>query len=205
MTGRGFAYSERSGTLVAMVVEALELCIEGNIVQSTSRALFEEVTFDQRNVTSIDWAGYPILDIMDAPESIEVVLINRTTCHPREPGNRRLVPRRRQSRTQFTTPPAYGCARPPSPASASGPHFLESRVTRRRQKNDVSRRCNRCSFRFSDLGLHEIAMDAVSIVGPHSSPPSARPDISRELMFLVDEGTAASAPGAVKTAKDSMR
>jgi len=55
----------------------LRQCIEGNVVQSTSRALFEEVTFDRRNVTSIDWAGYPILDIKDCPESIDIVLIDR--------------------------------------------------------------------------------------------------------------------------------
>jgi nicotinate dehydrogenase subunit B len=110
VSGRGFAFSERSGTLVAIIAdvdveratgrvwprrfvvahdcgliinpEALKLCIEGNIVQASSRALFEEVTFDTRNVTSIDWVSYPILDIMDAPESIDIVLINRTDVPP---------------------------------------------------------------------------------------------------------------------------
>ena len=28
-------------------------------------------------VTSVDWAGYPILEMPDAPESIEVVMVNR--------------------------------------------------------------------------------------------------------------------------------
>jgi len=46
-------------------------------VQGTSRTLFEEVQFDANRVTSNDWVSYPILDIKDAPESIEVVLINR--------------------------------------------------------------------------------------------------------------------------------
>jgi CO/xanthine dehydrogenase Mo-binding subunit len=39
--------------------------------------LFEEVRFDERNVRSVDWVSYPILEIMDAPESIEIVTINR--------------------------------------------------------------------------------------------------------------------------------
>jgi CO/xanthine dehydrogenase Mo-binding subunit len=33
-------------------------------------------------VTSVDWASYPILEIRDAPESIEVVLINRPEVAP---------------------------------------------------------------------------------------------------------------------------
>lgn len=37
---------------------------------------------DQNAVTSVDWATYPILEIRDAPESIEVVLINRPEVAP---------------------------------------------------------------------------------------------------------------------------
>ncbi len=44
--------------------------------------LFEEVRFDRDRVTSVDWASYPILDIGDAPESIDVVLINRPDAAP---------------------------------------------------------------------------------------------------------------------------
>ena len=55
--------------------------IEGNVVQGVSRTLFEEVRFDERSVLSVDWATYPILEIGDAPESIEIATINR----PEEP------------------------------------------------------------------------------------------------------------------------
>jgi CO/xanthine dehydrogenase Mo-binding subunit len=51
--------------------------IEGNVVQGLSRTLFEEARFDERTVTSVDWASYPILEVGDAPESIEIVTINR--------------------------------------------------------------------------------------------------------------------------------
>ncbi|HLO31730.1 MAG TPA: molybdopterin cofactor-binding domain-containing protein [Anaerolineales bacterium] len=54
--------------------------IEGNIVQSLSRALKEEVQFDERSITSIDWQTYPILTFSEVPE-IEIVLIN----HPEQP------------------------------------------------------------------------------------------------------------------------
>jgi nicotinate dehydrogenase subunit B len=54
--------------------------IEGNVLQSLSRALYEEVTFDESHITSIDWDTYPILKFSDVPE-VEVVLIN----HPDQP------------------------------------------------------------------------------------------------------------------------
>jgi nicotinate dehydrogenase subunit B len=33
-------------------------------------------------VTSVDWASYPILELQDAPEAIEVVLIDRRDVAP---------------------------------------------------------------------------------------------------------------------------
>ncbi len=59
---------------------ALRNQIEGCIVQTLSRTLFEEVKFDASRVTSVDWTTYPILTFPDAPE-IEVALLN----HPEEP------------------------------------------------------------------------------------------------------------------------
>ena len=53
--------------------DGLRHCIEGNVVQGTSRALSEEVTFDRAKVTSIDWTSYPILDITEAPETVDIV------------------------------------------------------------------------------------------------------------------------------------
>ncbi len=50
--------------------------IEGNIVQSLSRALKEEVKFDEFRVTSVDWETYPILKFSEVPE-IDIVLLNR--------------------------------------------------------------------------------------------------------------------------------
>ena len=105
MTGRGFSYTERNGTVVAVVADVevdrrtgrvwarrftvahdcglivnpkgLELVIEGNVVQAVSRTLFEEVRFDRDQVLSVDWATYPILEMQDAPEQIDIVLLNR--------------------------------------------------------------------------------------------------------------------------------
>lgn len=54
--------------------------VEGNIVQTLSRTLHEEVRFDRSKVTSVDWHSYPVLTFPEVP-SIEVALIN----HPDQP------------------------------------------------------------------------------------------------------------------------
>jgi len=110
VSGRGIAYAQRNGTRVAMIAEVdidrrsgkiwvrkftvahdcgqiinpdgLRMTIEGNIVQGISRTLWEEVKFDNKNVTSVDWLSYPILDITETPEQIDVVLINHPEIAP---------------------------------------------------------------------------------------------------------------------------
>jgi CO/xanthine dehydrogenase Mo-binding subunit len=52
--------------------------IEGGILQATSRALVERVTWDDKRVTSVDWQSYPTLDMgMEVP-TVEVTLLNPT-------------------------------------------------------------------------------------------------------------------------------
>jgi len=109
-TGRGFAYMhyKHSETYVAMAMEVevdkasgairvrrvacahdcglvinpntLKAQIEGNILQTLSRTLLEEVAFDRARVTSVDWASYPILGFADAPD-ILIDIVDR----PQEP------------------------------------------------------------------------------------------------------------------------
>jgi nicotinate dehydrogenase subunit B len=50
--------------------------IEGNIMQTLSRTLHEEVTFDKSRVTSVDWVRYPLLRFPEAP-AVQVALIDR--------------------------------------------------------------------------------------------------------------------------------
>jgi nicotinate dehydrogenase subunit B len=54
--------------------------VEGNVIQSLSRALKEEVQFDEQRITSIDWEKYPIITFSEVPE-VEIVLLN----HPDQP------------------------------------------------------------------------------------------------------------------------
>jgi nicotinate dehydrogenase subunit B len=120
VTGRGIAYSQRNGTTCAIVAEVdvdrrsgkiwarkftvahdcgqiinpdgLQHTIEGNIIQGISRTLWEEVKFDQKNVTSVDWLTYPILDITEAPEVIDCVYINRPELPPTGAGEPSIRP-----------------------------------------------------------------------------------------------------------------
>jgi nicotinate dehydrogenase subunit B len=50
--------------------------IEGNVVQTVSRVLKEEILFSQSRVTSLDWASYPILRFPEVPEVV-IDLIDR--------------------------------------------------------------------------------------------------------------------------------
>jgi CO/xanthine dehydrogenase Mo-binding subunit len=55
--------------------------IEGNVVQTVSRTLIEQLTFDRSRVTSVDWASYPILKFPDVPD-VAIKLIDRPTEKP---------------------------------------------------------------------------------------------------------------------------
>ena len=50
--------------------------VEGNILQTLSRTLHEDVVWDRRHVTSVDWSSYPILTFPEVPR-LEIELIQR--------------------------------------------------------------------------------------------------------------------------------
>ena len=72
--------------------DGLRHTIEGNVVQGISRTLWEEVKFDANNVTSVDWMTYPILDITETPEAIEVALVNHPELPPTGAGEPSIRP-----------------------------------------------------------------------------------------------------------------
>ena len=53
--------------------------IEGNVVQTLSRALLEDIRYDPRGLRSVDWATYPILRFSDLPDEIAIKLVDRPT------------------------------------------------------------------------------------------------------------------------------
>ncbi|HEX7792464.1 MAG TPA: c-type cytochrome, partial [Afipia sp.] len=65
--------------------------LTGNVIQSTSRALMEEVTFDRTGVTNREWGSYPIIKFPDLPK-IDVLLLPRQNEEPRGAGESASVP-----------------------------------------------------------------------------------------------------------------
>ena len=55
--------------------------LEGNVIQTVSRTLIEEVKFSRSAVTSLDWESYPILTFPEVPE-IVLDLIDRPSEKP---------------------------------------------------------------------------------------------------------------------------
>jgi CO/xanthine dehydrogenase Mo-binding subunit len=104
LTGRGVAYTFRGQTVLAVIAEvevnrttgrvwvkrlvcahdcglvinpeALKRSVEGGMLHSISRAIYEEVRFDNEKVTSVDWRTHPTLTHADTPAKIEVVIVN---------------------------------------------------------------------------------------------------------------------------------
>ncbi len=104
LSGRGVSYSFRNQTVIAEIAEvevnrktghvwvkrlvcahdcglvinpeALRRTIEGGMLHSVSRTLYEEVKFDTEKVTSVDWNSHPTLTHADTPARIDVVLVN---------------------------------------------------------------------------------------------------------------------------------
>src|ERR1700724_1561541 len=65
--------------------------IHGNVIQSTSRALMEEVSFDRNSVTSREWGAYPIITFPDIPD-IDVLMRPRPAQPPLGVGESASVP-----------------------------------------------------------------------------------------------------------------
>jgi CO/xanthine dehydrogenase Mo-binding subunit len=110
LVGRGVAFSNRGATIVATIVEAgvnpqtgavrvrrivcahdcgfivnpksLQGTIEANFIQSISRSIYEQATFDERTVTSSDWVTYPVAHLRDVPDVVKVVMINQPSIDP---------------------------------------------------------------------------------------------------------------------------
>ena len=60
---------------------AVRAQVEGNILQTLSRTLYEETTFDRSRVTSVDWASYPLLRFPEVP-LLDIELIDRRNEAP---------------------------------------------------------------------------------------------------------------------------
>lgn len=65
--------------------------IHGNVIQSTSRALMEEVSFERGAVAAREWGAYPIIPFLDVPK-IDVLMLPRPDQPPLGVGESASVP-----------------------------------------------------------------------------------------------------------------
>lgn len=65
--------------------------IHGNVIQSTSRVLKEQVTFEESTVSSKEWGGYPILTFPQVPK-VDVLMMPRQSEPPLGAGESAAVP-----------------------------------------------------------------------------------------------------------------
>jgi nicotinate dehydrogenase subunit B len=79
ITAKHFAVVQDCGQIINP--DGAKNQIEGNVVQTVSRTLIEQVHFDRSRVTSIDWQTYPILTFPDVPE-VDIDLIDRPNEKP---------------------------------------------------------------------------------------------------------------------------
>jgi CO/xanthine dehydrogenase Mo-binding subunit len=110
LIGRGVGFATRGETTVATVAEvgvnpktgavrvrkifcahdcgfivnpkSLQGTIEANLIQSISRSILEEVTFNGHTVTSSDWVSYPIVHMADVPDVVQVIMLNQPAIAP---------------------------------------------------------------------------------------------------------------------------
>jgi nicotinate dehydrogenase subunit B len=65
--------------------------IHGNVMQSTSRVLKEQVTFEESRIASKEWGGYPILTFPEVP-AVDVMMMPRQNEQPLGAGESASVP-----------------------------------------------------------------------------------------------------------------
>ena len=87
--------------------------IERNVIQTVSRTLIEELTFDRSRVTSVAQASYPILKFPDVPD-VAIRLMTAQQKSRGEPASQSQPLCQPRSPTPFTTQPAHGCVPCPS-------------------------------------------------------------------------------------------
>ena len=71
--------------------DCVQAQLEGNILQTLSRALHEEVVHDRDRVTTVDWSSYPILTFPEVP-ALEFELIQRVDQPPLGTGEAASTP-----------------------------------------------------------------------------------------------------------------
>ena len=180
--------------------------IEGNVIQSTSRALMEEVSFDRHAVTAREWGAYPIITFPELPD-IDVLMLPRADQPPLGVGESASVPSAAAianaifdaTGVRFREPPftperiLAGLRGEQAPASALPAPPGPARADLKRWQNPFSRRRNvfatAAALVAGGLGI------ASAILPGRSIAPIARPDASVFSAATIERGRQLAALG----------
>lgn len=170
--------------------------IHGNVIQSISRVLKEQVTFSETAVESVEWGGYPILTFEEVPD-IDVLMIPRPNEDPLGVGESASVP--------------SAAAIVNAVYDATGLRFRELPLTPDRilaglegrarvEKRAETRQKRKSWFRLGlgTLGLTGLAVGGLAVMSPWRPSIAAinRPDPALFSPASVERGRLAAAAGA---------
>jgi nicotinate dehydrogenase subunit B len=159
--------------------------IEGNVIQSVSRVLKEQVTFSRTEVSSREWGGYPILTFPEVP-AVEVLMLPRQDQPPLGVGESASVP--------------SAAAIANAIYDATGVRFRELPFTPERIRAGLPPAARPRRRWLSVLGgLAALASAGFAAIGHAAIDPIARPDPSVYSAATIERGRVLAALGNCAT------
>ncbi|KTR03655.1 aldehyde dehydrogenase [Aureimonas ureilytica] len=171
--------------------------IHGNVIQSTSRVLKEEVRFSQTGVAALEWGAYPILQFPDVPE-IDVLMVPRPDEPPLGAGESASVPSAAaicnavfdatgiRFRELPLTPERVRAALNPLPPPADSP-------------TPLAKAKRRWGWPFAGAFAGVLAAGAATLPFPGAIAPVPRPAADLFSPATIERGRLAAAAGACNT------
>ncbi|WP_182086249.1 molybdopterin cofactor-binding domain-containing protein [Aureimonas sp. ME7] len=167
--------------------------IHGNVIQSTSRVLKEEVRFSQTGVAVLEWGAYPILQFPEVPD-IDVLMVPRPDDPPLGAGESASVP--------------SAAAICNAVFDATGIRFRELPLTPERvraalnplpppaEPTSTEARKRRWAWPFAGALAGVLATGAATLPFPSAIAPIARPAADVFSAATIERGRIAAAAGA---------
>lgn len=181
--------------------------IHGNVIQSTSRALMEEVSFDRAAVASREWGAYPIITFPDIPK-IDVLMLPRQDQPPLGVGESASVPSAAAIANAIFDATGVRFREPPfTPerilsglrGDAPAPQALLPETSRKPQERIPDTRSPFLKRRSTLAGIAAVCTAAVGIAAAvlpwRSIAPIARPDVSTYSVATIARGQQLAALG----------
>jgi nicotinate dehydrogenase subunit B len=173
--------------------------IHGNVIQSTSRALKEAVSFEPTGITATEWGSYPILTFPEVPE-IDVLLMPRPDQPPRGAGESASVPSAAAIANAIYDATGVRFREPPfTPEKIlAGLRARDSATTpasERSERSEARSPLRNIWSRFLSFGAGALALAVTTIPWRAEMPPIQRPDPATYSSATIERGRQLAAIG----------